>query len=1276
MTNQELTNPELVLIDQKVDELIAAWSAYENGEERSPSLRDFLGATTGRLRAELLSFLLQTDVEQRALRQIPLNRTEYESELPNDVGLLRSLLNDTGAMKGSPTPKEPELGSGEPALVIESNNQIRIAGYQIEECVGQGGMGAVYKAQDQHFDPPRTVAIKVVRSGAVPSPKELNRLRDEASMLSGCSHPHIVVCHDVVSGEDGSLGLILEYVAGGTLQKWKADNPCSPTEAIHLVQKLTSAINHVHRRGIIHRDLKPANVLMTSDGEPKITDFGIAQKEGRQTGTPTTVEASPLYAPPEQLTPKALVDVRSDVYGLGGILYFLFTGKAPNVPTTTPSTPDEESPATEVSSPRTHNPKLNRDLELICLKCLKSSPDDRYQSVEMLENDIHNYLEVRETMARPRGRRGRLWLWVRRQPALASILVLLLLILAAGIVVPWQINLRLAAKNREISETLTREQQNFNQAQLTLNDLFEVGTHRLAKYPGVSPLRRDILEKCLDHYRWFIRNRKTNQRFRYQVVEAYLKAGAIHRELGNSEEAERSYSTALSRLRELNAASPESVTYQTATGVAHHQLGLIFDDVGNCDRALLELKEAVKVHQKVWDTTKEAEQGKRLAGSWGHLALIHERRGDFVLAKKHFALSLEIQSQAVEKGKTAKLREVFAALQHNYADFLEEQGRSQEAFTVLSNVRRTYEELLKGREKDRELQHHLCQTYFELAKWFQKTGKSQEARKLFLEAMRIEAKLSQENPFVIDYSTLLGKIYVGYGQLLSAEGQYAEARQYRDRGANLFLKIIDRHPRHVEYQTNVASSLNDLALLQLKSGQVETGMKTLQLAQTRFQKVLKKHPKNPVYKLMQAQYLYNLSLAHRLLSDHPSALVANRRSRDLLTEIKAHYEGVTAYTRQSAIVHNHLGILYMLQGKSEDAINSYLAAEKEWKVLRQTNPEVIEWNVGAGGTSCNVGILKQKTDGPESALRWFNQAIEILSKTRQQAPGDAYANEFLHHSYVGKTESLLRLGQVEEATRTEKLAIEIEKEYSKLKSSGEMLVVSRCGSYCDFGGELRQSGKAEKSLLWYDKAVATLKPLVDGNPKNLTARRFLRNSYWGKVDSLTQLNRYEDALRTLQMILELKDPNLHNYFRAYRVHLLARTGQYKQAIKESAGLDQVKVYKGDVFYRLAATWSLSAGAVQMDSEIPPPMRQKLAETYALNAISFLERAAATGYFRVKGEGEKLEKDVDLAPLRKREDFQQFLKKLKSQKSKGRLTNRPTESEQQIRSKKELVAGVL
>jgi WD40 repeat protein/tetratricopeptide (TPR) repeat protein len=395
----------------------------------------------------------------------PALRAELESMLANDEqarveGLFQA---PAPANARALLPDEPATLRTVPSLDTEIDDLIgrRIGPYLIEQRVGRGGMGNVYRAlrEDAYR---QKVAIKVIRPGLA-SDEALRRFRTERQVLAELEHPHIARLLDGGATDDGRPYFVMEYIDGEPLSDYCERRQLDTRARLLLLLAVCAAVEHAHEHGVLHRDLKSDNVLVTADGTPKVTDFGLARRlEGAPGQTQSgVVLGTPGYMAPEQAAGnRAEVGLATDVYALGAILYELLTGRPPFRGNTALETLRQM--LTEEPVPPGHlHPGLPRDLDTICLKCLHKEPRKRYASAEGLADDLRRFLDGRPIQARPTPTWERVWKWAKRRPLVAGLTtVSALAAVALAIVI-----LIYTALLREKTEVATSEAQKARDAE-------------------------------------------------------------------------------------------------------------------------------------------------------------------------------------------------------------------------------------------------------------------------------------------------------------------------------------------------------------------------------------------------------------------------------------------------------------------------------------------------------------------------------------------------------------------------------------------------------------------------------------------------------------------------------------------------------------------------------------------------------------------------------------------------------------------------------------------
>ena len=343
---------------------------------------------------------------------------------------LNCLLSSGIETNGDHAPDEPTLDDllGE----IHGHDADWLLGnYQILEEIGRGGMGVIYRARQRHSR--RIVAIKRVLSCHADCQDTLMRFRREAQAAANLDHPNILPIYEVGETHDGLPFFSMKFAGGGSLLEAGPALRNDPRRAIALMAKVARAVQYAHDQGILHRDLKPGNILLDGSGEPLVSDFGLAkwlEPTGRVTQTPT-IFGTPGYIAPEQVNGSAGNLKRAgDVYSLGAVLFDLLTGQPPFIGEHALKTIQQ---ATEKPAPKLRSlaPGLDRDLETVCAKCLERDPRARYRSAGELADDLERWLHGHSIVARPVSPPVHLLRWVRRNPLVAQMAALLVVMATA-----------------------------------------------------------------------------------------------------------------------------------------------------------------------------------------------------------------------------------------------------------------------------------------------------------------------------------------------------------------------------------------------------------------------------------------------------------------------------------------------------------------------------------------------------------------------------------------------------------------------------------------------------------------------------------------------------------------------------------------------------------------------------------------------------------------------------------------------------------------------------
>jgi serine/threonine protein kinase/Tfp pilus assembly protein PilF len=360
------------------------------------------------------------------------------SDAPRDVCPACLLETGLGLLANGDEPDvDPMLMPGRGRAARPAKMLTDFGDYELLEEIGRGGQGVVYRARQKSLN--RTVALKVIGLGHWATEAHLKRFRREAESAASLEHPCIVPIYEV--GErDGSCYFSMKFIEGGQLDEVVRREPMTIRHAVELIAKVARTVHFAHEHRILHRDIKPGNILLDGKGEPHLTDFGLARLVERESTVTRTMEVlgTPSYMAPEQAVGNnAAVSSVTDVYGLGAVLYQLLTAHPPFAGGTTYET-IRLVLDTEPRQPRLWNPKIDRDLSTICLKCLEKDPKRRYASALALAEDLERWLKHEPIQARRTGAFIRSKKWVRRNPTTALLAVSLVALAAATSWIVWK----------------------------------------------------------------------------------------------------------------------------------------------------------------------------------------------------------------------------------------------------------------------------------------------------------------------------------------------------------------------------------------------------------------------------------------------------------------------------------------------------------------------------------------------------------------------------------------------------------------------------------------------------------------------------------------------------------------------------------------------------------------------------------------------------------------------------------------------------------------------
>ncbi len=522
-----------------------------------------------------------------------------------------------------------------------------MAGYELMEVLGQGGMGVVWKARHDGLN--RLVALKRLRSADATSAEALARFCREAESIARLRHPNIVQIYDI--GEhDGEPYLALEYVNGGSLAERLASGPLPTEQAAMLVETLARAIHHAHEHGILHRDLKPGNVMLSEDGSPKISDFGLAKQLDSATAHTQTgaILGTPSYMAPEQASSGEMaVGPAADVYALGAILYETLTGRPPFRGPTVLDTLAQVREREPVP-PRQLQPTVPHDLQTICLKCLHKEPQRRYGSAFELAEDLRRFHASEPVHARPVGRVERLHKWVRRKPHLALLAVVFCLIPLAAIAGLLWHNDKLQKETNRAQTAEQDAEDNYAKARQTLLSIVDRFESWTQSGKSTSQLHEGIVQDSLAYIETALdKSDKNDPRVRCDAAQLLGSIGRIQGHYGRHDAARANFVKASTLWEQLSREHPEETSYRRELANCYRSLAFWGDE----QQRLEWIKKAVQMAEELYRLGPGDNAGHNimLLGQCHHdLACTLHARNPSIEAEENYRQAIRLFTRMLE----------------------------------------------------------------------------------------------------------------------------------------------------------------------------------------------------------------------------------------------------------------------------------------------------------------------------------------------------------------------------------------------------------------------------------------------------------------------------------------------------------------------------------------------------------------------------------------------------------------------------------------------------
>ncbi len=874
----------------------------------------------------------------------------------------------------------------------------------------------------------RAVALKVPRPEALLTGELRERFVREARAAAGLDHPNLVPVYE--AGAVGPLCYIASaYCPGVTLAEWiKERSELVPERlAAGLVATLADAVGHAHARGVVHRDLKPGNVLLQGrqrdsthtdstvqdpsscrdsaaavvDFVPRITDFGLAKltadapaptEESRGAETRTgAVLGTPNYMAPEQASGKNKeVGPAADIYALGAILYELLTGRPPFRGESLLDTL-EQVRSRDPLPPGRLRPKLARDLETICLKCLQKEPHKRYDSAAALAADLRRYLAGEPIQARPIRAWERGLKWARRRPALAALLAVSILSPSTLATVVLAYDAQLRQRNKYLKEALQAKEEQRQEANKNLrfaglaieNFATKLGQDKRLLAHNLEDLRKDYLQSAMNLWRQLLKQRPDDPERQEEYALTLQRFGTFIREMGTKPEAIEILQGAVDIFKKLQEEHPNDPHYQFQVAKGLNNLGAIYGDVRQSELAESTFGEAREIlRQLVVEHPAVPEYLDRLAGSLSNLGVLYEQTGRSQLAESAYAEARDHWEKLIQAGpRVEEYQSNLAKIHFNLGMMYQLTSRlklAEESFGKAHDLRRG---LTHDHPTLPAYQDDLADSLIHLGLVYVQTGRAKQAVEVYREAGNIYRKLADDHPKLPNYRDFLARVYHNLGLAYERLRRPELAEDAYSKSCELREQLARKYPTIPDYQFALSGTYNNLAFLFRDTGRTKEAIVPLGKARENLEKLVHDYPAVIRFRVRLANTYSSLGQIESLKGGHWAALEWFDQSVRMLEAVLKQEPRQTEARRFLDNAYERRAVTLAQMGRHVSAMDSVNELAS-----RSSLSAVNLYNLACICSLCSAAVRRDiqlnKAEQHQKADQYATRAIDFLKQAK------------------------------------------------------------------------------------------------------------------------------------------------------------------------------------------------------------------------------------------------------------------------------------------------------
>jgi serine/threonine protein kinase len=1202
---------------------------------------------------------------------------------------------------------------------VEAPGQV-VGGYEILEEVGRGGMGVVYQARQRGLG--RNVALKMILPPH--GPRERARFRTEAEATAKLSHPNIVQIYEV--GQDGDCPFLsMEFVRGESLDKRLAKELMASRAAAELVETLARAVAYAHAQGIIHRDLKPANVLIADCGLriadsgqrqsairdqksaiPKITDFGLARQLVPRDSADAPSDAplsgailgTPNYMAPEQCATSGCVGPRADVYALGAILYEALTGRPPF---RGQSALDvlELVRSQDPVPPSRLVPKVPRDLETICLKCLAKQPAQRYDSATSLAEDLRRFLAGEPIIARPVGLVERAGRWCRRNPAIAALAGGIALLLVGGIATSTSLAVWALTEKDHAAEHAYRADENakqagelaqqerqarelaeyrFEQAEKAVDhylDAIEANEH--LKESDFFELRKGLVASAVPFYEDFVRQKPGDRELEMKRGRVYGRLGFLRRQIGEVEQAAADFKQMRAIFERLGSTDP---AVRSELAKSHVGLATVLDELGQKGQAEVECRKSFDLyHGLAAEFPGDVTYQRNLANCRWRLAMVLKGLGKRAEAEAELRAALATTGElATEFPRNSDYQEDLAGLHTILATTLakgaeeEEEGHYREAI-------RLREKLVEEFPDRAEHRLGLANSHANFGTFFNDLRKREIALVEYQKALVLRKQLAEDFPSIPAYRQHLAQSHRSVAYTLLALRKPADAESDLRQALVLMERLAADFPAIPLYKSELASVHHNLGMLLEDLGKTQEAEPEYRQALAMVVQLAKEVPATPLIRRSLADRYYSLGLVLARLGRFAEAEPEFVQSIALYKELAAEYPDDHGVLKWLAVAQKNLGALLLAMKRPAEAREVHRETMELRIRLLEEFPDDPGYLRGSAATMNHLADSLRNDGEIDEARRLYAEAVELELKAQSLEPFYATYTESLkalrdHYHDLAST-ALLQKDHAAAADAADKMCKVRPDNAADAQSAARL--VGRCVALAEQDLQLSEDDRralaqsyADESMRHLHEAVrrgykndAALRTLTDLAPLRKRAdfqqliqelhalagelfRQAVQLRKEGKADEARQ--RYEQAAE--QHLKSLQAEPTNSDYRRYLRDDYHGVGDMALIQKDHEGAADAANKLAELHPNNALDAELAARffgrcvrLAEQDMELSEDERVALAQIYADRAMEHLREAVRRGF----NNGAVIKSREALQPLLDRSDFQELVRELEA-----------------------------